>query len=421
MPVPASYRQASVSESQARLPHGADGELTFASAVRHANVQSQAEGAATATLAQFACGDGPCHCGSCPEPGCAVFEPGCGVPEPGCGFPEPGCAVMEPPYGPEPGCAIADPGCGFVTEGEACGDCLCGDVACCGDCVGGHCPPPCFGGCAERGAIPICIWLPPIKEIVLFGGVHGFKNPLDNMPDRRDAGNFGFHEGVNVGGRMAWLPWPGLGFQVGYQAVHSQLSGSTLGPYSSSHTQNFFTTGLFRRRPVGIQYGVVYDFLQDERQGSADFNQVRGLISTTSQFGHEFGFQFTARGGDITVTNGGATSFTVRDQYLFFYRYHGQTGGEFRWFIGGNDSHHTILGGDLNAPLNERWSIQTGATYFIPSEDGSSGFEADEEGWNVGINLVWHYGARGRQYYKSPWRPLFNVADNGSMFVDDVD
>ncbi|MEM6330771.1 MAG: DUF6666 family protein, partial [Planctomycetota bacterium] len=330
-----------------------------------------------------------------PEPGCAIVEPGCGCVEPGCG-----CVVEGP-----------------VVGGEACGDCVCGDVGCCGSCVGGCCPPS-LGGCHERGAIPICIYLPPIKEVVLFAGVQGFKSPLDNAAANRDAGTFGFHEGFNIGGRMSWLPWPGLGYQVGYQAVHSQLSGSFANGERDSHTQHFFTAGMFRREPVGVQYGLVYDLLQDERQGSINFSQVRGLISTTNKHGHEFGFQFASGTSEDTSTG---PTLAATDQYLLFYRYHGRTGGEFRWLIGGNDQHHTILGADLYAPLNERWSIQTGFTYFIPSEGGALEAEATEEGWNIGINLVWHYGARGKQWYRSPWRPLFNVADNGSLFVDDLD
>ena len=35
--------------------------------------------------------------------------------------------------------------------------------------------------------------------------------------------------------------------------------------------------------------------------------------------------------------------------------------------------------------------------------------------WNVGLNLVWYQAGRSRRSLASPYRPLFEVADNGSM------
>lgn len=277
----------------------------------------------------------------------------------------------------------------------------------------------CLGGCAERGAIPLVLYVPPIKEIVLFGGVHGFKNPLDyHAGSQRDAGNFGVHEGVNAGGRMSWLPWPGIGYQIGYQAVHSQFSGDFASGSTDSHTQQFFTSGLFVRRPVGLQYGLVYDMLRDERQGSVDYSQVRGLISVTNPHGGEVGFMFTAATNEEAI---GGTTYAATDQYLAFYRYHGPQGGEFRIFGGGDENNHGLFGGDIFAPLNHRWSIQAGFNYMIPTEGGNRGANATEEGWNLGMNLVWHWGAQGKRWYRSPWRPMFSVANNGSLIVDDLD
>lgn len=355
----------------------------------------------------------------CPECTCACPDPGCGFVEPGCEFIEPGCGCVD-------GCCDM-PTCGFPADG-----CCCGDVGCCGDCCGDGCGdccgcgvPHCLGGCAERGAIPLCIYIPPIKEISLFAGVHGFKGGLDQY---RDRGNFGFHEGINMGGKMAWLPWPGLGYQVGYQAVHSQLHGSSVvtdnDTYDDSHTQHFVTTGLFRRCPVGFQYGVVYDMMRDERVLSTSFHQIRGLLSVTNPRGHEVGFQFNVSSDSETLIgdNGDgpvARTYQPIDQYIGFWRYHSCHGGDFRAFAGGGGG-YGILGGDLYAPLNNSWSLQAGFTYLIP--DGPvNDTTASEEGWNLGINLVWHYGCSAKRFFNSPWRPLFNVADNGSFFVEDVD
>lgn len=326
---------------------------------------------------------------------------GCGVPEPGCGFVDPSCGV-------ECGCGVPDCGCAADPYAVGCG---CGVEGCgggCGDCVGPHHG---WGRCWERGAVPLIIYIPPVKDFYAFGGVHGFKNPFDFG---RDGGNFGIHEGFNAGGKMAWLPIPWLGYQVGYQAVHSQLSGDASTADSASHTQHFITAGLFHRRRVGLQYGLVYDFLKDERQTSEDFNQVRGLISLTSAHGKEVGFMFAAAGDSFPV---GSANFGATEQYAGFLRFHGRQGGEFRTFLGGTGSGNGLLGIDAWTPLNNSWSLNTGWAYMVP-EDSDLGQGASNEAWNLSVNLVWHYGRSAKSRYNNPFRPMFEVADNGSMIID---
>lgn len=352
-----------------------------------------------------ACGCvGGCSCGATyyNEPGCAVMEPGCGIVEPSCGYVEPGCGVG--------GCGVPNCGCGEpacdLTYGEACG---CGDIGCCGECGIG-----CGDGvgCGDTCGVPLMLYLPPIRELTFFGGVHAFKNPLDGI--NRDRGNFGFNEGVNIGGHMSWFHLPALGYQIGYRGAHSQLHGDSDMPTADGHTQQFFTAGLFHRKAVGLQYGVVYDLLQDERQANADFGQVRGLISVTNPRGHEIGFQFATSTNENTI-NG--TVYHSTDQYLLFYRQHGCEGGEFRLFGGFDDDSKGIVGADAVIPMTDRWSLITAFTYVIPEED-AAGAGAREEAWNLGTNLVWHYGKRARRSFKSQFRPMFNVADNGSLIID---
>ncbi|MGL4514558.1 MAG: DUF6666 family protein [Lacipirellulaceae bacterium] len=342
---------------------------------------------------QYKAQQATCEMGGCGDPTCG--DPLCG--EPVCGDVVCGDAVWG-----DPACGCGDVGCGGECEPSC---------ACSGDCT---CGLRSLGGCAERGAIPIVLWVPPIHELTLHGGVHAFKGALDND---RDRGNFGFHEGVNAGGRMAWLPWWGLGYQLGYQATHNQLHGDTATASSESHTQQFVTGGLFHRKPVGLQYGVVYDWMQDERQGTADFGQVRGLLSIRGPRAGEFGFTFTH--GTNTQRLRGA-DYEALDQYLLFYRAHGPQGGDFRLMAGLDEESRGVLGADASLPLNNRWSIDTGFRYLI-ADNSVSGSGGAEEAWNLGINLVWHYGKRAKTSFRSPFRPMFGVADNGSMIVDDLD
>ena len=37
--------------------------------------------------------------------------------------------------------------------------------------------------------------------------------------------------------------------------------------------------------------------------------------------------------------------------------------------------------------------------------------------WNLGINLVYYPRGRSRRSLASPYRPLFDVADNGTMIT----
>lgn len=339
---------------------------------------------------QPACGQCGCE-GGIEAP---YYEQGaCGTPGCGCGM-EPGCAV------------VGEPTCG-LTFGEPCG---CGDIGCCGDCgdtVCG-CGDVCDGSCG----VPVTLMLPPLRELTVEVGVQAFKNPLDNG---RDRGNFGLNAGVNLGGAMSWLGLPGIGYQIGYRSTQSQLHGDETLATSDGHQQSFLTAGLFHRKAVGLQYGLVYDLLRDERQGSEDFGQIRGLIGVTNPRGHEIGFQFAKHLND---NNLGGTVYHATDQYLLYYRMHGCQGGEFRVFGGFDDDSKGILGSDFNIPLTDRFSLTTGFTYVIPEED-VQGAGAQQESWNVGMNLVWHYGCRAKRSFMSQYRPMFRLADNGSLIVDD--
>ncbi|MEO0531731.1 MAG: DUF6666 family protein [Planctomycetota bacterium] len=342
------------------------------------------------TAVQPACNHCGCHdaceCGTpyYEEHGPVVMEPGCGITGCGCGG--------------DPSCGF-DPSCG-LTYGEPCG---CGDIGCGGACSDGV-------GCGDVCGVPIMLHLPPLRELTFTGGVQAFKNPLDPG----DRGNFGVNYGVNAGGVMTWFGIPGLGYQIGYRGVSSQLHGNEGTGTSDAHTQSFITAGLFRRNPVGLQYGVVYDVLRDERRVAQDFSQIRGLISVTNPRGHEIGFHFATNTNDAQIDG---ITFQAIEQYLLFYRMHGCQGGEFRAFGGLDDDSKGIVGADFSVPLTDRWSLETGFTYVIPEED-NAGQGSTEEAWNLGMNIVWHYGRRAKQSYQSQFRPLFRVADNGSLITD---
>jgi hypothetical protein len=125
---------------------------------------------------------------------------------------------------------------------------------------GGSCGSDC-GDCSdcEECSDCDCAWLAPgggwgPRNLAVFGGVHGYKGPRD----RGVNGNFGFTEGVNFGAPLG-DPW-GCGFQVGFAALQSNISGynnTTTTATTADRHQYFFTTGVFRRAEcAGWQWGV---------------------------------------------------------------------------------------------------------------------------------------------------------------------
>ena len=347
-------------------------------------------------------------CG-CTEPSCGIVEPGCGCAEPSCGIVEPGCGIVEPGCGcTEPSCGIVEPGCGIVEP--SCGCDSCGDGVGCGSCVSNGPDYWCF---------PVC--LPRLKELRFWGGVHGFKGPRDAPAFGGNGdGNFGFQEGINIAGRPPLIHqiFPGIAYQLGYQAVQSQLSGNS-GGSANDRSQNFVTAGLFRRVRSGLQFGAVWDYQSDDFLVDTSLQQVRYEISLKSPRGREIGFWGASHvnSDSVILPTNGLTKLQTVDQYCGFIRWNFQNGGNVRIWGGGTNDDEGLFGADWWFPANDRWSIQSGFNYLITGDDaGTAG--AQEEAWNVAINVYWHWGARARKNCGSPFQPLFNVADNGTMFVD---
>ncbi len=246
----------------------------------------------------------------------------------------------------------------------------------------------------------------------LFGGVQGFKGP----PDRGNNGNFGFHEGFNLGGTFGTCC--GLGYQFGGRYLQSDLSGNTtVGTRTAQRDQAFYTAGLFRRAPCGygLQGGVVWDFLDDEYYVAMELEQIRGELSFVTPWCREFGFWFAASADDdAEVLFGAEEVWESTDQFAFFYRKHFACGGQGRLWAGWAGQGDGIFGGELSMPLSNCWGVRTNFNYLIPDENGVASIP--EEGWGLGISLVWTPGAGAT--CNAPCRPLFGVADNATFMVD---
>jgi hypothetical protein len=313
--------------------------------------------------------------------------------------------------------------------GDCCDD-TCGPGGCCGPMCGDS-----VGGCSGCGHdldncecnIDLALGLhdpeacqevrfrvPRVHTLMVNGGVHGFKGPLDRQ---RDSGNFGFQEGINLGFKM---PLTRFGYQLGYQTTQSQLSGDGDTGITDAFSQHFFTVGAFRRERDGLQGGIAWDWLVDDRDTSLNFSQIRAEVGYVECGCHEFGLMGAVHLRDdrwLDEQQESLVTFQSVDQYMVYYRMHGARGGEGRVYAGLTDNADGLVGADFLLPLTDNWSLQPAFTYLIPKDDGSS-VAAREEAWNIGINLVWHWKGQARSCHSSPYRPLFNVADNGSMIID---
>ncbi len=333
--------------------------------------------------------NGPCcngpYCNSCP---C-----GDGCPGPQCGC---GCQGGEPCCG-EPSCG--EPSCGCADDGEK-------------DLFN-------IGPGDNESCHTIRLRWPKWQEVEAFAGVQGFKDPYSRYP-LRDSGNFGFNEGFNIGAKV---PYAALGYQFGYRTTQDELSGDAVSNNSNSFLQQFATAGLFHRQAEGLNFGVVWDVLSDERYTTVHFNQVRTELSIRDGGCHEIGVDATIGLNSHSLPNDGidpdtTISFQASDQYLLFYRYHGECGGEGRFFAGCNNNSDALVGADMNIPIGERFCVTSGFEYLIPSSAPNGLEGANQEAWNISIGLVWHWDCQAHKCFENCYRPMFNVADNGSLIVD---
>ncbi len=333
-----------------------------------------------------------------------------------------------PNRGPD---GLLNPYCNNCGDGcDSCNSSNCG--GCCDDCcdpcpygrpwilapidfvLGGlwHCGP-------HHGACDPCAGWWWGQDLTLFAGVHNFKSNVDLGVNS----NFGFQEGLNWS--MPFWHAAGIGAQIGFQTMQSDFYDNNL--TDEGRHQFFLTAGFYRRVQCesGWQYGVVYDWLHDEFYEDYDVGQVRGELSYLWNCRNEIGFMYA--GGvktGIAERNGQelrGTEYEVIDQYALYFRRQFDFGGEGRVFGGGANNLSESSGGagivgvDFRAPIANCWAFEGGFNYLMPEGSDENHSDASDETWNIALNLVWYPGCTAKGC--SPYRPLFNVADNGSLMV----
>ncbi len=253
-----------------------------------------------------------------------------------------------------------------------------------------------------------------------FSGAANFLT-AGQSPIGQVEGSFGFQEAFNMGNCVPGLLGGQLGGQLGLRATQSQLNGNVAG--QDARNQLFVTAGLFRRVDYGVQGGLVVDYLHDDWLAVVDLSQLRGELSFALSPCHEIGFRGTTslNADTVSATLAGLAapvtgSLSALDAYRFFYRC--GLGDEARstaeFSAGFTEDQDALLGASLAAPLHGCVGVSATTTYLIPHSGAAPAYAT--ESWNLGLALVWTPGRPfgcGRDYY----RPMFDVADNGSFLT----
>ena len=109
---------------------------------------------------------------------------------------------------------------------------------------------------------------------------------------------------------------------------------------------------------------------------------------------------------------------TTDDNFRFYYRHAASWGGFGEGFIGWAESNQTVFGVDVDLPVTDRVAFQSGFTAYLNDDVvQNSNFQGGNlnEGWNLYVGVS--FRPSGRSRYRSYDRPMFQVADNGSMIV----
>jgi hypothetical protein len=241
-------------------------------------------------------------------------------------------------------------------------------------------------------------------------------------------GNYGTNEYINWS--MPFWNAFGVGWQLGARGVQSNFQQPTLNDGSgalraNSRDQVFVTTGFFTRafEGRGLQGGAVYDYLSDSYFENVDVAQIRGELSYVWGY-HELGFwgAFNAteqKGSFSPVGQSPGVASTV-DLYTAFYRIHFGDANEARIWGGASGNGQGVIGSTIRAPMSRSLAMEGTFTYLMPDKSqtvqlGATSVTFAPSAWNLSANLVWYPAGRARRGLASPYRPLFDVADNGSM------
>lgn len=332
---------------------------------------------------------------------------------------------------PAAGCSSCSSG-GIVGSSYVGGEVVSGDCGC-ESCVDGGTYFEQDACCGRGGCPPGPCWLSGLGAALYngeyFGGATSFRSTLFQTPggaatDFSNDCSHGFYGGFNLGLPLCKLTCGVFSGQVGVRSVQTNFNGNDF--TTDDRDQLFVTAGFFRRVDYGFQAGVVADILHEEWFSENDIVQIRGDLGWVFGGGRTWGFRFaTNMQDDITsgTFNGNPYSNLIHstdDNYRVYVRQDRTGAGFGEIFVGWSELQQTIVGLDFDVAVTEHVGVQAGFTYYlnddglVPGTTNITGGNA-AEAYNIFVGFVLR--PRGRSYYNSYERPMFSVADNGSMLI----
>ena len=295
----------------------------------------------------------------------------------------------------------------------------------------------------EDGCLPlaihdgrICAWLRRFgrpyygwrwyRDFTASAGVTSFTNPTDLGLN----GNYGTNEYLNWA--MPFWNAFGVGWQIGVRGVQTNFQPATLTVNGSTFSKNardqvFVTTGFFTRafEGRGLQGGAAYDYFRDSWFSDVNVAQIRSELSYVWGY-HEIGYwganNVSQQSAVYTSGRTARIPTTTLDLYTAFYRLHFGDANEWRVWGGASGNGDGLVGSSLRAPMSRTFALEGTFTYLIPKQtertlltNAGTSISYGPSAWNVSVNLVYYPAGRSRRSLASPYRPLFDVADNGSM------
>ncbi len=348
-----------------------------------------------------------------------------------------GSVIHEAPMG---GVVVGSEIIGDEITGGGCSDGSCGGgCSSCGDVGDSFFGDDCCGrgGCSSGMPCWIGRFGKIFRRAEYFGGFTSFRSNLYVRPQSTDPNVFlgdandfvddashGTYGGFNFGLPLCRLSCGLFSGQFGLRSVNTNFGGAEFTP--DDRNQLFMTAGFFRRVDYGLQLGIAADVLREEWYSNVDLVQIRGDIGYVWPSGTTFGFRFANNVQDdpaVGLFRGVESQQTVTtsDWYRFYLRHDVQSGGFGECFAGWTENDQAIIGLNMDFPVTDRIAIESGFTYFIGDQEfappGQNGFQggdpADAYNMYVGFSLR----PSGARMYRNYDRPLFDVADNGTMMM----
>lgn len=283
---------------------------------------------------------------------------------------------------------------------------------------GAHTTGPCrscFTDCDSTRTNPL------LENLGVFFGLQGSKEPYDLGVNA----HFGYRSHIDWG--IPLVEELGLGLHLAAAYNHSNNAVRVLRNIEASRDRHigFFTLGMYRRNPAGLNWEVAWDFRSENYHESIDVSQWRGLVSWKTNDFNEVGVWGTWRDRSNTGEIAGQF-FILRpiNQANFFWRHYFENDATTTLWVGLAEEHgrfslvgppephvHTPItfGADFFVPLTPSLALYGEAQFLTPNDTGAV---------TAMVGFVWYPGASARHRASSRTAPLLPAANNTNFLLD---